>query len=654
MGRRKFVYKKIQTLKSIVVKFESWTSSDVAQYIMYIFQTTKSDDFKKKLKNEILEQNVDGKQMQNLQQDDIECLLDENDYKNNTTEYERDVQLIYDAIETIDEQSHDEIDPTQQIKVANVNRCYKLWTTEDIIKWVCSFKQLSHYNNAYDSQLQQLLKKCRVNGYNITKYKKKDIMKQWNIKRIEDRKFIYTQIQKLRDIKIKFETWSTRNVAQYIVSIFQNDHKKSYTFTQKLEKTIIEQEINGKEMLDLQEDDIECVLDEKYYEQFDVFTLREDRQRIYEAIKGLYEKTEFRYAAGYCKQKETLVNNCLVIFFGIRMYDNDIKLDKYRDLDVHKDKEYFEETFKDDYAYKFIPNDIDKPQYPNDVERFLQQVRNRYLWHGEMVHHNGLIVCIAGHGSNHHFICSNGEKVSLQTIRAIFSDSVHLYFKHLPKVYIINCCRDENGEQQLPRGVNKDNKPGTYSATLLPTSESNKVFSAEFAQKVAKSFSQHKDKRSKLYDICKSIKDIHGEMILSEYDMGVGDVRFTKNNNNMKIINNIINRETKNNEDSGDDDSNEQKHDTKASYKISAKVQYKVKHDREKAFRLMCDENKKIDWESLYIYIATYGQFTPVKRKVKEFFDSMKPDVHNLVTFGGFTSVIGENGDVIAAFTNTK
>eukprot|EP01084_Bolivina_argentea_P155731 271378_1 len=74
----------------------------------------------------------------------------------------------------------------QQPDCIDINK-YKLWTTEDVIRWIYSFNKLSPDRTTLEKSLLYL----GVNGYNIIKYKKTEIKDQWKIKNMGRRKFVY-------------------------------------------------------------------------------------------------------------------------------------------------------------------------------------------------------------------------------------------------------------------------------------------------------------------------------------------------------------------------------------------------------------------------------------------------------------------------------
>eukprot|EP01083_Nonionella_stella_P068597 182308_1 len=81
---------------------------------------------------------------------------------------------------------------------------------------------------------------------------------------------------------------------------------------------------------------------------------------------------------------------------------------------------------------------------------------------------------------------------------------------------------------------------------------------------------------------------------------------------------------------------------------------YKVKDERERSFLIMCDENKRIDYNALYEYIEHFGAVKPSKNKVQLFLDYMKPNVNGFVTFSRFVRAIDEDGDIIAGYKRFK
>ena len=79
------------------------------------------------------------------------------------------------------------------------------------------------------------------------------------------------------------------------------------------------------------------------------------------------------------------------------------------------------------------------------------------------------------------------------------------------------------------------------------------------------------------------------------------------------------------------------------------KMYYKVSDLRERAFLIMCDESKRIDINMLFGYIEHFGGQKPDRKEVKQFFNFMKPNASEMVTFSKFVRAIDDDGDVIAA-----
>lgn len=80
---------------------------------------------------------------------------------------------------------------------------------------------------------------------------------------------------------------------------------------------------------------------------------------------------------------------------------------------------------------------------------------------------------------------------------------------------------------------------------------------------------------------------------------------------------------------------------------------YKLSDLRERAFRVMCDENGMLDLQSLRNYMAHFEHIQE-RKTVKRFFEHMKPDWRSLVTFGKFGRAIDEDGDMLAAYKRFK
>ena len=146
---------------------------------------------------------------------------------------------------------------------------------------------------------------------------------------------------------------------------------------------------------------------------------------------------------------ETEIDDCLVLFFGIASYENKTKLSNLPS--ITNDYEYFHKTFKEHYGYTFISNKYKELCNKISLIDYLTDIRDNYLINKKEIEYNGLIIGLAGHGSNNNIICSNGDKISLKTIRSLFSSSVNRKFENLPKIFIINACRNDYNNNNLPK-----------------------------------------------------------------------------------------------------------------------------------------------------------------------------------------------------------
>jgi len=92
----------------------------------------------------------------------------------------------------------------------------------------------------------------------------------------------------------------------------------------------------------------------------------------------------------------------------------------------------------------------------------------------------------------------------------------------------------------------------------------------------------------------------------------------------------------------------------KNKFEKKLKLYKKMSNLRERAFLVMCDENKMIDAEMLFGYIEHFGKEKASREAVEQFFEFMKPNAKRLVTFSKFVRAIDEDGDVCAAFERFK
>eukprot|EP01083_Nonionella_stella_P293135 996869_1 len=222
------------------------------------------------------------------------------------------------------------------------------------------------------------------------------------------------------------------------------------------------------------------------------------------------------------------VDNALVIFFGIAMYQHET----YPDLeDINEDELYFRDTFEDKFRYRFIANEYNKHWNKSDVENWIVSIRNSVLIVNDCMQYNALIFCGASHGSTYAMICSDGKKLNLKDIRSLFAWNVNNQFRNLPKMFIFNCCRTQ---YETPRGAHQDTVAAGYSVSITGT-EGDPVFGSKLSRYVADAFNEcSKDKKkANAGDILraatrKAREEGDMQLRLQEHDMEIDDVVFVK------------------------------------------------------------------------------------------------------------------------------
>eukprot|EP01083_Nonionella_stella_P007002 20277_1 len=223
----------------------------------------------------------------------------------------------------------------------------------------------------------------------------------------------------------------------------------------------------------------------------------------------------------------TLMDNPLVMFFGVSKYL--CKGHKvYKDLhDIGQDERHFRETFVTQFGYGFVSNRYkDKIWKKEEALDWIQRQRDEVLLKNGRAQYNGLIFCGASHGSMHSIICSDGTSLDVTVIRSIFGPMAKRIFRYLPKIFIFNCCRTPYAKDA--RGPSESTGTAGYGMTITGC-EGNPVFGATLSSFVADAFS--KGNKQKLYDIYRNAKAKAQHtmgLTLQEHDTDVDDVVFMK------------------------------------------------------------------------------------------------------------------------------
>eukprot|EP01084_Bolivina_argentea_P000166 316_1 len=342
------LFSKCNEITIIMPDFESWSVEVVGRYFTFLFQPLhKGKQFEDDLKTKIINDEVDGKEMLQWEEDDIESTLFEDvdydetdiaeftqiiysgiqqastqhiyrsicddfkdirndqirlhfewpgaiehnekqtveDYGNQNgslyveftaenivtlTKIQRNVKLmdeiskpIFDSIKDVLDSGHLRYAKNEKPDWLDIE--YRLWKTDDVCEYIMSSNQL---NINYD-KLKQSLLKCGINGYNITQQTKESIKNHWGIQDISERNLIYKKIQKLKRIKIKFESWSVDDVAQYFAFMFQSSHKGKQ-FEADVKKIITDGKINGRKVLEMKVDGVKRLFIQDIYNEIDI------------------------------------------------------------------------------------------------------------------------------------------------------------------------------------------------------------------------------------------------------------------------------------------------------------------------------------------------------------------------------------------------
>eukprot|EP01084_Bolivina_argentea_P074667 135431_1 len=147
-------------------------------------------------------------------------------------------------------------------------------------------------------------------------------------------------------------------------------------------------------------------------------------------------------APTYCINKETIVNNCLMVCIGISKYKTGIP-----DIpDIKHDIDQYKKTFKDNYNYKVMCNDYDDVLYTNNMfEHFLCDLSLQHLCNANDggILYNGLLITISGHCNENALLCSDGKLISFNKILSIFTNNWNhqSVSSNLPKFIIVDGCR---------------------------------------------------------------------------------------------------------------------------------------------------------------------------------------------------------------------
>ncbi|ETO14405.1 hypothetical protein RFI_22965, partial [Reticulomyxa filosa] len=131
----------------------------------------------------------------------------------------------------------------------------------------------------------------------------------------------------------------------------------------------------------------------------------------------------------------SVIKNALVVMIAISEYNTECEnLPNVKEKDI----KHFRELFKDELNYKFVCKEpkMDK----QDVQEFLVNLMYKLL--KNLSNYDALILIICGHGdAGNALVTSEGESISIDTIRSFFDRERLPSFKDYPKIFFIDICR---------------------------------------------------------------------------------------------------------------------------------------------------------------------------------------------------------------------
>merc|ERR1719491_1123105 len=75
------------------------------------------------------------------------------------------------------------------------------------------------------------------------------------------------------------------------------------------------------------------------------------------------------------------------------------------------------------------------------------------------------------------------------------------------------------------------------------------------------------------------------------------------------------------------------------------------KDKRERSFLIMCDENKMVSYRDFFDFLSyKLNRKKVLKKAMRRFFETMKPNHNDQISYSRFVHAVESDGDVLAAF----
>eukprot|EP01083_Nonionella_stella_P018842 52401_1 len=216
---------------------------------------------------------------------------------------------------------------------------------------------------------------------------------------------------------------------------------------------------------------------------------------------------------------------------------------------IVNDLRCYKETFANRYGYTFISNDDydHREKYEDsyylsdgDLHELLLETR-RKLFSGydqTQLMFDALIVTISSHGVSKGVVCSDGNIITYNEIHAIFADKT---LANIPKIYMIDACRDETAYDADDGEVKEDTSRDTFRMTIFADSDGKSVRGGLLSKYMMEAFEGNVAHKQGLYELVKQATkgmDERGEAILKTPDYVHGtmdDVVFVPNMKRGKV-----------------------------------------------------------------------------------------------------------------------
>eukprot|EP01083_Nonionella_stella_P096868 272354_1 len=257
----------------------------------------------------------------------------------------------------------------------------------------------------------------------------------------------------------------------------------------------------------------------------------------------------------YCRMKEKVATDCLVICVAISKYTKKSQIPNCDNV-VH-DITTYTNTFKQNANYTVLSNDPSQMYTKQTLIQYFTQCFTKELYDPSTgaINYNCLIITVSGHCTDNSVICSNGETLHFTEILSVFTGKWKnkSLIVNLPKFLIVDGQRGFNYLSEplfnddrkddiayIEAQMMDDDITDTYSVIMCSVSSSpnSQAYGGQLCWNLCALFSQNmKWKRDIIfYDIIKQLKQRLNTALLDNYqfsfdfiehDMDIDDVVFT-------------------------------------------------------------------------------------------------------------------------------